>query len=190
MGNVAVIGLQNKNNTTNFFDTSFIKQGATLYSIKKEFKSHSLFLAVDKNKDGKIDAKEFKSFQNMDEKDIGKIIVISPIIEVKRILKVNEISKKLLEKKIDEKENKIRELLAKKKLFKPRNIFLGLGAGAITGLALKILVGSNLALFGCSAMGVLAVTLALHLHNKKIDAKIAELKAEIALLKSAHLLIL
>lgn len=189
MGNVAVGSVQNKNNTTNFFDTSSIKEGATLGNIKKDSKIHSLFMAIDKNKDGKIDEKEFKSFKSMDEKDIGKIIVISPIIEVKRILKVKEISKKLLEKEIEKREEKIAELLAKKKLLKPSKILLGLGSGALIGLGLKILAGSNLALFGFTAMGVFAVTTAHRLYNIRIDEKIADLKAEIAFLKSAHLLI-
>ncbi len=188
MGNVAISGVQNKNNTTNFFDTSSIKNGATLSNIKKDAKIHSLFMAIDKNKDGKIDEKEFKSFKSMDEKDIGKIIVISPIIEVKRILKANEISKKLLEKEIEKREEKIAELLAKKKHLKYRNTLLAFGTGAIAGLA-KIILGSNLALFGCTAIGVLTITTVQFLHDRKIDAKIADLKAEIAFLKSAHLLI-
>ena len=188
MGNVAVGSVQNKNNTTNFFDTSSIKEGATLGNIKKDSKIHSLFMAIDKNKDGKIDEKEFKSFKSMDEKDIGKIIVISPIIEVKRILKVKEISKKLLEKEIEKREEKIAELLAMKKLLKHRNILLAVGTGAIAGLA-KIILGSNIAFLGCTAIGVLALTTIQILRERKIDAKIADLKAEIAFLKSAHLLI-
>ena len=190
MGNVAVGGLQNKNYTTNFFDTSFIKQGATLESIKKESKSHSLFLAVDKNKDGKIDAKEFKSFQNMDEKEISKIIVISPIIEVKRILKVNELTKKLLKNEIKAKKAKIKMLLAKKKPTTWKQILLGLGGGTIVGTAVKFIFGTSIIVAGgISAMGLLAILMSNYLHNRRIDNQIANLKADILLLKSAYALI-
>lgn len=190
MGNVAVNGLQNKNNTMNFFDTSFIKQGTTLESIKKESKSHSLFLAVDKNKDGKIDAKEFKSFQNMDEKEISKIIVISPIIEVKRILKANELTKKLLKKEIKAKKAKIKMLLAKKKTTTWKQILLGLGGGTIVGTAVKFIFGTSIIVAGgISAMGLLAILMSNYLHNRRIDNQIANLKADILLLKSAYALI-
>ena len=190
MGNVAVSGLQNKNNTMNFFDTSFIKEGTTLESIKKESKSHSLFLAVDKNKDGKIDAKEFKSFQNMDEKEISKIIVISPIIEVKRILKANELTKKLLKKEIKAKKAKIKMLLAKKKTTTWKQILLGLGGGTIVGTAVKFIFGTSIIVAGgISAMGLLAILMSNYLHNRRIDNQIASLKADILLLKSAYALI-
>ena len=190
MGNVAVSGLQNKNNTMNFFDTSFIKEGTTLESIKKESKSHSLFLAVDKNKDGKIDAKEFKSFQNMDEKEISKIIVISPIIEVKRILKANELTKKLLKKEIKAKKAKIKMLLAKKKTTTWKQILLGLGGGTIVGTAVKFIFGTSIIVAGgISAMGLLAILMSNYLHNRRIDNQIANLKADILLLKSAYALI-
>ena len=67
-------------------------------------------------------------------------------------------------------------------------MFLGLGGGIIIGGALKLIFGSNLLLAGCSAIAVLTIALASLYHNKKIDAEIKSLEAEIALLKSAHIL--
>ncbi len=183
---VSAVSMKNSNVD---FDLSTFKIGATIKDIKKNNKAHSLFLTLDKNNDGKIDEKEFKTFKNMDIADFNKIIVISPILEVKKLFNINEITKKFIEEKIEKKEEKIAELIAKKKTLKIKNILLGLGGGAIVGGALKLIFGSNLLLTGCSTIGILSIVLLNLYHNKKIDAEIESLKAEIAILKSAHILI-
>ncbi len=190
MGNVAINSVQNNDNARNFFDTSAIKVGATLESVQKDTKVHSLFLVVDENKNGKIDDNEFKKFINTDERDIGKIVVISPIIESKRILKTKELTKMLLKEKIKEKKEKIIKLIAHKKRMTLKKFIIAFGGGTLVGTALKLFFGANYVIAGgLSAIGVMALILQHHLFNKKIDAKIAELKAEISFLKSAYLLI-
>lgn len=175
-------------NESNFLNLVPSKNENLINGIKKENKTGSLFFYLDKNNDGVLNEEEFLCFEKMSNEKICNLVSIDKIEKPKKLLNKEDLSSMCLKLQIKEKEDKIKELKAKKKNWGLKHIFGSLGVGAL-GFAAKVLFGTSLLFSGgisCTALLLLAANF--YLHNKKIDAKIAELNAEIKLLKNALIL--
>lgn len=184
MGNVAVCGVQASNNVV---DISDLKNEAKVAVSEEKQKAGSLFLVVNQDKEAETIEKE-KAHESQELGKINpiKIVAVNPFLDVDK----KEFHKQLLRAKIKIKQARIEALIKKKKKMNIKNCLFGAIGGASAGVTMHLILGSgSLVITGLSAIGVLAVHLNNFLFNKKIDAKIANLEKDIALLKRSYELI-